>query len=189
MGAPFISRDDLSNRLGTDVTADENALMAVDAACEIVRSLADQTFDQATDTVTLDGTGTDALLLPELPVTNAGTVTVNGTAVTDYVLNGNGILYRRGTLTGSPDYDTPTTPKVWPSGRQNVSVTYDHGYAPDDLPRDVRAVALNVASRLFVQQVSQLSETVGETQIRYAVAPADLTVGEQAIVRKHRPSR
>jgi hypothetical protein len=55
-------------------------------------------------------------------VTAAGTVLVSGTAVTDYTLNGNGILFR-----GSAGLDPRP---VWPSGRQNVAVTYDHGYEP-----------------------------------------------------------
>jgi hypothetical protein len=52
---------------------------------------------------------------------------------------------------------------VWPSGRQNITVTYDHGYADADLPRDVRMVALSVASRIAVQGVA-LEESVGDVR-------------------------
>ena len=46
-------------------SADAGALIAIDAACDICRDVADQTFNLGTATVTLDGTGTDMLLLPQ----------------------------------------------------------------------------------------------------------------------------
>ena len=180
MPDPFITRDDLSDYLGIDVTADDGALIALDAACDVCRDLAEQEFNESTATVTLDGTGTDVLLLHQLPVSTAGTVLVNGTAVTDYVLTDNGMLLR-----GSAGVDPRP---VWPSGRQNVVVTYDYGYAPSDLPRDVRMVALSIASRLIVQGVA-VEESVGATRIKYAGAAIDPTKGEQLILRKYRPTR
>jgi hypothetical protein len=180
MPDPFISQQDLTDYLGRDVTSDDGAIIALDAACDMVRTFAEQQFNAATETYTGDGTGTDAFLLPRLPVTAAGTVTVDGTAVTDYILNDNGILFR-GTAGCDPR-------PVWPSGRQNVTVTYEHGYATADLPRDVRVVALSIASRLLVQGVA-VEETVGQTRIKYAGAATDLTNGERAILRKYRPIR
>ena len=177
---PFISVADLTAYLGREMSADPGAIIAVDAACDICRGAAEQRFNQATTTFVLDGTGTDAMLLPELPATAAGTVTVNGGTVTDYVLNGNGILYRG---TAGPD------PRiVWPAGRQNIHVTVDHGYAPADLPRDVRMVALAVASRL-VTQGPMLEESIGDVRVKYAAASTDLTTGEQMILRRYRRSR
>jgi hypothetical protein len=186
MPAPFISRQDLTDYLGRNVTADDGALIAVDAACDTVRTVAEQTFNRTVGgTAVFDGTGTDALLLPELPVTAAGTVLVNGTAVTDYVLNDNGILFRRGSLAPTSTYYDYTVPMVWPNGRQNIEVTYDHGYADADLPRDVRMVALSLASRLVVQGVAT-EETLGDARVKYAGPATDLTAGEQMILRKYR---
>lgn len=179
MPDPFISQQDLSDILGRDVTADDGALAAVDAACDICREIAERSFNQVIGgTATLDGTGTDALLLPELPVSRAGTVLVDGTAITDYTLSGNGLLLR-----GSAGSDPRP---IWPSGRQNVTVTYDHGYADADIPRSVRMVALSIASRLIVQGVAK-SESVGEVSVNYAVASTDLTNGEKLILHKYRP--
>jgi len=187
---PFISRQDLTDYLGRDVTSDDGALIALDAACDTVRTVSEQTFNRVVGgSVTLDGTGTDAILLPELPVSRAGTVTVNGTAVTDYVLADNGVLYRRGPLSGAgtvwcDDY----VPRTWPSGRQNITVTYDHGYEDADLPRDVRMVALNLASRLIVQGVAT-EETNGDQRVKYAGPAMDLTATEQIVLRKYRKHR
>jgi hypothetical protein len=181
MPDPFISPQDVVDYLGRGGTADPGIIIAADAACDTVRTLAEQDFNQVIGgTIVLDGTGTDALVLPERPVAAAGTVVVNGGTVTDYVLSGTGILFR-GTAGA---YLRPT----WPSGRQNIVVTADYGYATVDLPRDVRMVALSIASRLIVQGVAK-SETIGQTSITYAVAATDLTNGEKAILRKYRQAR
>lgn len=186
MAVPFISRQDLTDYLGHDVTTDDGALIAVDAACDVVRDIAEQPFNRVTGgTAVLDGSGTDCLVLPNQPVARAGTVVVNGSAVTDYVLD-DGMLFR-GTVTpgGSTYYDGEAVPRVWPAGRRNVTVTYDHGYADDDIPRSVRMVALQVAARLIVQGVA-MAETQGDQSIRYATAATDLTEGEKMILRKYR---
>lgn len=180
MPDPFISRTDLSDMLGRDVTNDAGALAAVDAACDVCRKVAEQDFNAGTGTVTLDGTGTDALLLHQQPVTAAGTVLVNGGTVTDYVLTGNGMLLR-----GSAGIDPRP---VWPSGRQNVMVTYDYGYADVDLPRDIRMVALSIAARIVVQGVA-VEESVGQVRVKYAGPAMDLSKSEEMILRRYRPTR
>jgi hypothetical protein len=180
MPAPFVSPQDVVDYLGRGTATDPGMIIATDAACDMCRTIAEQTFNADTSTVTLDGTGGDAILLPELPVTNVDSVTVNGGTVTDYTLNGNGILFR-----GSVGVNECGT---WPAGRQNISVTYDHGYAEVDLPRDVRMVALSIASRLVVQgPVKQ--ESVGPVSATYAVNSTDLTNGEMLILGKYRQSR
>src|SRR4051812_31981340 len=178
--ATFISTYDLGELIGVDLSQDVGATIAVEAASEMCRTIAEQPFDLvAGDIVTLDGTGTDAILLPKLPVATAGTVTVNGTIITDYVLDTTRGMLLRGT-TGS--YPRP----VWPSGRQNVVVTYTHGYGT--IPADVRMVALEVARRIVIQGAAT-EETVGDVRIKYAGAATDMTDGELRILRKYRQIR
>lgn len=183
--APFITTDDLSDYIGRDVTADNGAAIAIDAACNIVRMVADQTFDQVVGgTLTLDGTGTDCLLLPELPVTAAGTVIEGNTTLVegeDYVLASGGKLIRTGgtAYTTSSDYEM-----VWLAGRQNIRVVCDHGYA-GTIPTDVRMVALQIAGRIAVQGIAQ-SETVAGQSITYASPALDLTPGEKLILSRYR---
>lgn len=182
---PFIGREDLGDLLGEDLTASDAALVAIDAACDICRSEAWQTFNQVNDDeVLLDGSGTDALVLKEFPVTEVSSVAVGDDELTvddDYKLNGNGTLIR-----------LPYSTAKWTKGRQNVAVTYDHGYADDDFPRDVRVVALQVAARIFRQQASSgiQSETLGSYSVSYITsqaAKADLlTEGELRVLRKYR---
>jgi hypothetical protein len=189
MPDPFISEDDLSDILGRDVTDDLGATIAVDAACDICRDVAEQTFNRGTSTFTLNGSGTDALMLPEMPVNSISSVVVNGGTVTNYRLAENGILYR-GTISAgaSTEYDTNVIPSVWPSGRQNVSVTYDHGYADADIPRSVRMVALSLAQRI-VTQGPAVEESQGDLRVKYAGPAMDLTKGEERILRKHKRHR
>lgn len=180
MPDPFISTQDIVDYLGRGEIDDPGMIIAADAACDMCRTFAERQFNAGTSTTAFDGTGTDALLLPELPVNNAGTVLIDGSAITDYMLNANGILLR-GTAGADPR-------PVWPLGRQNVTVTYEHGYADADLPRDIRAVALAVAARMVVQG-PVLEESIGATRVKYGTNATDLTNGEKAILRKYKQVR
>lgn len=194
MPTPFISRQDLTDYLGRDVTTDDGALACVDAACDACRTIAEQTFNRGTTTDTFDGTGTDALLLPELPINSVSTVAVSdssappvwttaGTA--DYTLNGNGVLLATDTA------GTSLFGAVWPARRQNIRVTYDHGYTvgtAGDVPADVRMVALSIASRLLIQGPS-VFEVIGENQVRYGLNASDYSAGELRILRKYRQAK
>lgn len=173
--ASFINRSDLADYLHRpEIVDDDAALMAVDAACATCRDFAGQLFNLVTDEeIVLDGTGTDALLLPQLPVLDVTAVTVGETALEadDYKLNGHGVLLRPGA--------------TWPRLRQNVTVTYSHGYTTNAMPREIRMVALTLAARLFTQGPA-VFEVLGAYQVRYAGPPMDLTNGERAILRKYR---
>ncbi|HVJ27783.1 MAG TPA: hypothetical protein VM493_09580 [Vicinamibacterales bacterium] len=175
MPDPFVSTQDLVDYLGRGTATDPGMLIAVDAACDMVRTLAEQSFNAGTATQTLDGTDTDALILRERPVGTVTAVSVAGSAVTDYVYTDDGLLFRQ------DDYGTLT----WPEGRRNVEVTYEYGYADDDLPRDVRMVALAIATRIVVQGAAA-EESVGESRVKYATNSTDLTSGEKMILRKYK---
>lgn len=174
---PFISRTDLSNRLGVDLTADEKALDCVDAACDICRSATGQMINLVEgETVLLDG-GTQTILLPELPIVEVVSVIEGDDLVTspdNFVVYDNGVLRRVGVN--------------WLRGQQMVEVTYTHGWAPDDLPRDLRIVALVIAERLF-KQGPGVFEALGAYQVRYDSPTLDLTPGEKQILRKYRPTK
>lgn len=191
---PFISRQDLSDHLGRDVTADDGATIAVNVACDMVRTMAEQLFTPLTDTVALDGSGTDFLELPERPVNNVGTVVMNGGTLvenSDYAWATDGRLFR----TSGTSFTTWTNgwtwirggTAFWPPGRQNIVVTYEHGYdnGGADVPDDVRGVALALAARIFVQTVNA-AETQGTDSKRYAANSTDFTSGEKMILDKHR---
>ncbi len=188
MSSPFISTTDLSDYLGRDVTSDDGATIAVDSACAVVRTLTEQDFvaSASTETIQIDGSGTDLIFLPQRPVTNVGTVTVNGEEETDFTYTETGKLIR--TSEDEPTYSTwgqtyqPSS--YWPQGRQNIGVTYTHGYS-GTVPSDVRLVALSLAHRMITQG-GAISEQVGDVRKTYAASSTDLTNGEKAILRRYK---
>lgn len=178
MADPFITTADVVSYIGRGGPTDPALIMAADAACDMIRDYTGQVFNRGTSTVSLDGTGTDAILLPQLPVRSAGTVSVNGSPVTNYMLAENGCLFR-GTTSG---YSSST---MWPQGRQNVTVTYDHGYDTDDFPRSVKRIALEIAARTVIQG-PLLEETLGSVRAKYAAASTELTPTERMILDTYR---
>jgi hypothetical protein len=182
MTAAFITTGDLSDRLGRDVTADDGATALVSQCCALIRSIAEMDFNAGAGTAVLDGVGSDALILPQaLTVQSISSVAVNGAAVTDYMVTETGVLLR-GTAGGDP---RPT----WPSGRQNVKVVYNYGYATLEVPEDVCAVALDLAHRKAVQGVAS-SESLAGVSVSYGVPVAgDLTKNEERILRRWRSTR
>ena len=146
MPDPFISRDDLTDYLGRDVTGDDGALIAVDAACDTVRTIAEQDFNPPPAPSRSTGRARTRCCCRSCRSTRPARSWCRGGTVTDYVLNGNGVLIRKLADPTVIDWDTDISPPLirWPAGRQNVVVTYDHGYADADLPRDVRMVALSL---------------------------------------------
>ena len=152
---PFIGTNDLSDLLGTDVTTDDLATIAIDSACEIVRGYIDNQINLVEDDIiTLDGSGTYRLALPRPPVRSVLLIASEDedtlAETTDWVLES----IRTGMVRRIDRY--------WPRGFGNITVTYSHGWwieEPDDpeyepegferVPSDIRRVALEVSKRMF----------------------------------------
>ena len=116
------------------------------------------------------------LILPQRPV-SAGTVLVDGGTIHDYIApTPDGFLYR-----GSATASYYGAGACWPRGRQNVRVTYEHGYQTLDVPRSIRMVAISYAARLVLQGVAQ-SETVGDVTVSYGMPASELTTNEMRIL-------
>lgn len=166
---PFITVEELSDKIGRDVSSDPGATLAVDGACAVCRTIAEQDFSSVTETVALDGTGSDVLILDRVPVTRITSVTVGDDLDTTYVAS-KGMLFKQ--------------VGVWPLGRRNVSVKYQSGYS--EIPDDIRKVALDLAAREVLQGVAA-AEANGDVNVRYGVpAASDLTANELRILRKYR---
>lgn len=159
MTTPFIPIDDFV-QWADNIENPAKAALALDAACEAVRLYMCQTINQVTaDAITLPGSDTRALLLPELPVTTVASVTLSGTAVTDWTLDpiGSGILWR-------------DAPGYWPRCQKFV-VTYTHGYATAlTIPANIRLVTLRLAAAEYDQPGSVLQESTGPFSVTYATA-------------------
>ena len=52
-------------------------------------------------------------------------------------------------------------------GRNNVEITYTHGYSDEDFPRSLRMVALRIAARFYTQTGGVVFESLGQRSVRY----------------------
>lgn len=153
----FATTTDLGNVLGREIAEDDEvALAALDAATEIVRAAIGQHIEQvANDEITLDGSGTRVLLLPEIPVSAVAAVSIDGEALTgdDYQWSANGYLRRTGNM-------------IWPADLRNVEVEYTHGYAT--IPGPIAVVTARLAARMMETSVSAKQESIGAYSVTYA---------------------
>lgn len=178
MPAPIITREDLGNYLNRNLATDDMALAAVDAASDVCRTVSDQIINEVEgDELVLDGTGTDVLVLPQMPVTDVESVLDSAGAAVD---PGDWVLSVVGTLIKPSG--------TWIKGRQNFTVTYTHGYPDAEIPRDLRMVALSLAGRIYMQG-PVVFESIGKRQVRYAGPAMDLSKSEHAILLKYKQTR
>jgi len=113
------------------------------------------------DELTLDGPGSQTLVLPSLRVTDIASVTEDGLPVDEsaYVWSQSGII-RRSSSTAWP------WGPVWTDVPRGLVVVLTHGY--EEMPLDVLAVIERVAARAVeVSGASQVLSQVGA--VRYAV--------------------
>jgi hypothetical protein len=121
-----------------------------------------------------------------------GTLTLNS----DYKLGDNGELYRVPGVIDS-GWGTEQLRTYWWPGRQNITVTYDHGYST--VPADLKEVALGIAARLFVDEpvssnVSESEESLGQysTRTRYSTngsGGVDFSNTEKIVLSKYKQKR
>lgn len=149
---PFISHDDLGAYLETVLDGSNlMTLIALDGACEAVRQELHRSLNLVPDDeIVMDGNGTAALMLPERPVheVKTGTVQLDGAGVSDddWELNKErGLLWL---IDGT----------TWSFGHNNISLTYTHGYALGEdqvegtiirVPANIRLVALKLAAGIW----------------------------------------
>lgn len=134
------------------------AVLALDAACDAVREHMCQTIARVTnEVITVVGSNTRALLLPELPVITVTSVVASGAALIDWSIDptGAGILWR-------------DDPGYWPRTDKFV-VTYTHGYATSaDIPAHIRRVTIQLAKLDFDNPGSIQQEGAGPFSVTYA---------------------
>lgn len=197
MTTPFITISELTDKLG-ESAATSRGTAVISNACDLVRIFTEQAlYPVGTVTVSLDGTGTDTLLLPERPVLNAGTV-VEGSGTltlgTDYELSDNGVLYRKPGVIDS-GWGTQELRTYWWPGRQNIDVTFEYGY--DTVPGDLKEVALSMAARLFpppvgsnvTEEEESLAQYSHRTRYNDNGAGADFSTTERIVLRKYKQKR
>lgn len=135
------------------------ALTLIEAASAQVDTWCNRfTFQRiVNDTVRLHGIHGDRLELPGRPIETVTSVTVDGDAVTDWMLVGD-VLWRAG----------------WSGTSVPVEVVYTHGY--DGAPADVKAVVAQAAARAWQSGPGIAQESVGSYSVTYARESAGVSL-------------
>lgn len=200
---PFISEADLEAFLGVPVLTDLMLAIALDSACDAVRSFIGQRINRVNgDVIYLDGTGRDSFRLPERPVREITEIMEDGSVVDPGTYPSQDWMY-------DPKSGVVSRQNLrWRSGRHNIKVTYSHGYdvtAPFDMvvPADLRMVTLVVARRIYKNVNDSASaggvlksESIGAYEYVLEDLPADvskaifsagaLTQEEEGVLWKYR---
>lgn len=168
----LVTTDDLEDFLGVtfDATTLPRASQAIAIASATVRSQTGQGFSAGTSTVTLLAPHDEWIDLPQRPVTAITSVTVNGTAVTDYTLV-NDRLHRPSWLDWSS-----TAPAT-------VTVSYAHG---GTVPDDVQGAVLMLAAEVYENPRGLTSETIDDYSWRSGEGSSPARDALAAVVRTYR---
>lgn len=142
--ATFVPIDEYLEYYGITSPAEIiRAELDLDYACDTIRDHLEQTVDRVTDdTVTVFGNDTGALILPQVPVVSVASVTEDGELLdpADYSVDLRfGLLFRQ---RGADALYGPSL--AWDRWR-SYTVTYTHGYLPDDVPALLKTVAFKLA--------------------------------------------
>lgn len=147
--------------------------LQVKLAAAYVRRRSGQTITLVEDDeLVVDGTGDSLIFLPERPVVDVSTVSVDG-EVWDV---GDDFEWseRRGKLVSLRG--------CWPRGWRNIAITYSHGYAV--VPLDIQGLVYGLARRALDNPSGQSirSETLGAYSVTYENLVGGLSTAEQTII-------
>jgi hypothetical protein len=143
-----------------------------------------------TEDLVLDGSGKRTLLLPSKHVLNVTAVTENGTAVT-VRWSAMGVL----TKTGSDVMGYPLTVEgwlapddwlAWTADDRAISLTIEHGYAPEEVA-SVLGVVKSVAARVAMNPSGAITQQRAGTQgVSMLPGSVPLFASEKATLQRYR---
>lgn len=173
----FATVAELADYLGW-IPADREpaAELALAAATSVIQDYLGQRLAYVEDDeVVLDGTSTDVVILPQLPVIEVASVELDGDPLGEDDFE---VDFENGLLVLSAG--------TWGSLKQSIVVTYTHGF--QEIPAAIRAVALQAAGRMF-GQAGIAQEQIGATSIRYGAVGVALTAEEKGALDPYRLRR
>ncbi|MEL7994308.1 hypothetical protein AAG656_28815 [Streptomyces albidoflavus] len=181
---------ELAALLGRTFTpAQETQAQALlDQASSVVRAYVRQDLTRATSTLTVSMRRADPVLhrcgglvtLPQRPVVDVASVSVDGVSTQDWWQEGQEILLRSGSWSSPPTAHRPP----------QVAVTYTHGFDP--VPGDIKAIVAQAANRVMVNPGAVRSETVGGESVTYLIPATGEALGvllsrtEQRVLDRYR---
>lgn len=193
----FATADDLANRLGIELTDEEEtrAETLIALASDLIRGEAKQTISLVEDdTLTMPGTTDERITLPERPVVEVASVTLGDAALVegaDWYLDRNTIVRLSRTVARIGWLVDDTWPLATGFGvpTRTLEITYTHGYPADELPMIVKAICLESVIRAWVNPGSVAREQVGDTHTVYdnmRFSPTGLLLTDNECEQLHR---
>lgn len=191
----FATVAELAAYLARDIdNADPSALLALSLASDAVRAYVRQEITSVEeDEITLDGTGTTLVLLPELPVTDVYSVIEDGLELTydeDFYWSAQGELIRveprwEGiTRVERPWESLKRIERRWIKKPRAVVVTYSHGYT--NIPGPIKGATLALAGRLVDSPAGVKQETIGAYSVTYSSGTPTLADNEARLLDQYR---
>lgn len=188
-----------ASRLVSGSDYDTPIASALASAEQYVKRWTGRALERATYTHTLNGTGTDRLLLPEWPVvsiTSVDYVDASGNEAdidaSTYTLEaGRGVLHRRANGVavwgGGLWYDVRWSP-VWPDEPQSVKVVYVAGYESGSEPADLIEAVYRLADTHLAQRQVALTDTAvpDGRGVRTLRSPAEEQAAIEALLHPFR---
>ena len=153
--------------LGRTLADEAAAEQALDIASSVVRTYCGHSISQIlNDDITLDGTGTNLLLLPAMPVNGVDIVEVEEEELdpTDFAWSKKGFIKRIDGL-------------LWGTLPGSIRVVYNHGYAT--IPDAILGVVLSLAGRIVDGSSGIKQETIGSYSVTYGDPSPVLRANEQ----------
>jgi hypothetical protein len=168
---PFATAAELAAVLQAPVDSAAAELALASASAAIRRWTRQSITRVVDDAVTLRVIDCNELVLPQRPVVSVSEVRVNSLVLNDWVLSGDRLLRTGGwhRLPGTTTYPDPGL----------VQVTYTHGW--EEIPDDVRAVCLDLASATMANPSMLRQETIDD----YSRTFASETLGAGSLSQAH----
>jgi hypothetical protein len=169
---PFVTPEQLVTYLDEDIDEERAELLLRAVSDEIRDALGWSVTAESGVSATLDGSGTDLVVLPTRRLTAVTVVEEDGRLLAgpaDYMWYRSGMLRR---VSGGRAIR-------WTRRPQGVTVVFDHGYPPDEVPGVFATVVYETAAGLLANPGSAVrSRTVGRVAVTYAemrkaVGPVD----------------
>jgi hypothetical protein len=180
----IIDADELGDHLRIAIAPDDTgAAQACRIASEVVRATLRQTITLVEDdTLRLEGSYGDRIRLPERPVLEVVSVTVEGAELpaSSYNLIGEEIILASDLET----FASITIPEGGLGGRRAVvEIVYSHGYAI--VPADIKGLALGAAAAVYQNPANVTSEGILSYRVAYGDA-GEFLAGQPAVVGRYR---
>lgn len=180
----YATVEQLCHRLGLEMAdltdADTAALTELlEDAAQVIDDEVGQPLLRSTDTVTLDGTGAGALILPRWPVHAVDEVTLIDVDGTETVLE-----HRQGYLWSDSGVLTRLT-GCWPAHHRAVRVIYIPGYEADDVGVRVRRICLRLAAAGRRNPAGADSEDIGDARVKWHTPGMELTTSEKKTLARY----